>query len=524
LDETFNPYDLKQAVHKDTRRWLYKKTLTSTTTSITLAEAPMDPYPYPDWNDYCTFAERVLVNDVLQVPQRADGSAYDYTLTVSSTTGKGTITFRTSKTAGTRVKILYSTLPTWTEETSLLLASESWNDTVQPGEIVTPFSGVSGSASLPMNPLGVDHTLAFDIGSIAVGLEVDENFTNTDDEIDIDLWNEEFKVIYDPNTTPDYVSYATTDDLIIEEEYANVNYTMWVGAPTAYGFWLTMENNYEATYVDNINVEFELLFDTWYNTTTDELNVTLTVTANIAYNEHQEGTYEWMVVGKDAATIDSAGAAYITQAFDSKKQIHVQMTGLDIRDELYGVNAPYVMAGASTGTRTDYYYDYDTDMRSALRDDWCTTVPIASSNMLFTGGPRANLGTEYFNEFAMALFTGNEYVVTDVGQMDKILAVSCWDKDIYGSGYAVISVYKDLNGTIGFSIWGMDGQDTYYATKWFWDTGIYYLQQENDGVTDIILKIKYTPKPQHPSFSIVERLGTISHKPQHDCPVEEIPV
>jgi hypothetical protein len=314
--------------------------------------------------------------------------------------------------------------------------------------------------------------------------------------------------------------------LIIEEEYSNVNYTMWTGAPTTYGFWLTMENNFEATYVDNIDVEFELLFDTWYNTTTDELNVTLTVTANIAYNEHQEGQYEWMVVGKDAATIDSAGAAYMTQAFDSKKQIHVRMTGLDIRDQLYGVNAPYVMAGASTGERNDYYYDYAAvDLRSALGDDWCTSNPIASSNMLFTGGPRANLGTEYFNEFAMAMFAGSEWVVSNIGQADKIFAISCWDKHSYGSGHAVISVYKDINGTIGFTIWGMDGQDTYFATKWFWDSGIYYLQQENDGVTDIILKITYPPyDPIHPTFSIVERLGTISHKPQHDCPVEEIPV
>jgi hypothetical protein len=287
-----------------------------------------------------------------------------------------------------------------------------------------------------------------------------------------------------------------------------------------------MQNLNEATYVDNINVEFELLFSGFYNQTTDEFNVTATLVADITNLEHQEGQYEWMVVGKDAATIDSAGAAYITQAFDSKKQIHVRMTGLDIRDELYGVNAPYVMAGASTGTRTDYYYDYAAvDLRSALRDDWCNSNPVASSNMLFTGGPRANLGTEYFNEFTMAMYAANEWIVTDIGHKDKIYAISCWDRHSYGSGYAAISVYKDLNGTIGFLIWGMDGQDTYFATKWFWDTGIYYLQQENCGVTDIILKITYPAyDPIHPSFSIVERLGTISHKPQHDCPVEEIPV
>ena len=97
----------------------------------------------------------------------------------------------------------------------------------------------------------------------------------------------------------------------------------------------------------------------------------------------------------------------------------------------------------------------------------------------------------------------------------------------------MISVYKDLNGTIGFLIWGYDGQDTYYAAKWFWDipggltapdgtivySGIEYLQHENRGVTDIVLKITYpTANPTHPTFSIVERLGTISEKAPHEDP------
>jgi hypothetical protein len=331
--------------------------------------------------------------------------------------------------------------------------------------------------------------------------------------------------MYDPNTDPDDdmdASMLVSDT--INETGTNFNVTMDASSFS----WFEIDADYENTVVDDII--FDLVIDVtvirWSNQTHAWTNVTVSPDVDYYYAAHQEGQYEWMVVGKDAATIDSAGAAYITQAFDSKKQIHVRMTGLDIRDALYGVNAPYVMAGASTGERNDYYYDYAAvDLRSALGDDWCTSNPIASSNMLFTGGPRANLGTEYFNEFAMAMFAGSEWVVSNIGQADKILAISCWDRHSYGSGHAVISVYKDINGTIGFTIWGMDGQDTYFATKWFWDSGIYYLQQENDGVTDIILKITYPPyDPIHPTFSIVERLGTISHKPQHDCPVEEIPV
>ena len=91
-----------------------------------------------------------------------------------------------------------------------------------------------------------------------------------------------------------------------------------------------------------------------------------------------------------------------------------------------------------------------------------------------------------------------------------------------------------MNGTIGFLTWGYNGKGTYYATKWFWDilggltapdgttvySGIEYLQHENRGVTDIVLKITYpTLDPTHPSVSMVERLGTISEKDQHDCQV-----
>ena len=191
---------------------------------------------------------------------------------------------------------------------------------------------------------------------------------------------------------------------------------------------------------------------------------------------------------------------------------------------------PWTVSSASranTGTKTNYR---DALGRPRLRDDWCTTYPVSSSNMLFSGGPEANLGAEYFNEFSNAFWARTEYVVNDTGQANKIFALSCWNRTSYGSGYAVISVYKDLNGTIGFLIWGTTGQDTYYATKWFWSipsgltapddtivySGIEYLQHENRGVTDIILNIDYSTHP--PTVSIEERLGTISEKTPHEDP------
>ncbi len=235
--------------------------------------------------------------------------------------------------------------------------------------------------------------------------------------------------------------------------------------------------------------------------------------------ENEKGRYEWLVVGRDASTIDSLGAAYVSEAFDSIKDIDVLTMGMDVNETRWGPLAPFVMGGATSGTRADYR---DSLGRPHLRDDWCTNIAVASSDMIFVGGPIAQLGTEYFNEFTDAFFASSAYVINDTGQSNKILALSCWAKNAAGSGYATIGIYKDLNGTIGLVIWGFDGQDTYYASKWFWDgmgetPGIVQLQSMNQGVTSIVLEITYpTSDPTHPTVDIVERLGTISEKDQHD--------
>ncbi|MCJ7424433.1 hypothetical protein MUP01_09235 [Candidatus Bathyarchaeota archaeon] len=248
--------------------------------------------------------------------------------------------------------------------------------------------------------------------------------------------------------------------------------------------------------------------------------------------ENEKGRYEWIVVGKPAATVDSLATAYVTQAFDSIKAIHVSRAGMDYRDTTWGPNIPFVISGPGTGTRGAYVDSLD---RPHLRDDWCTTWPVASSNMIFMAGPRANLGTEYLNEFTNAFYPRSEYVVNNTGHANTIMGLTCWNKYNYTSGYGVISVYKDLNGTIGLSFWGLEAQDFYYACQWFWNypagitcpdgavvySGIEYLQHENHGVTDIILHIDYED-PTHPTVStndfihLGERLGTISEKGQHD--------
>jgi len=235
-----------------------------------------------------------------------------------------------------------------------------------------------------------------------------------------------------------------------------------------------------------------------------------------------EPAYEWVVVGRESRAVDSAGAAMVTEAFKDIG-INVVLAGLDMQDMVFGSSVPWVMAKFGAGTsRSDYYY-LDGTMRAALRDDHCGEVPISSSNIISVGGPFANLATEYFAEFTPALGWG-QFPVWSLklagSRVDTLMAISCWSKNEYKDtatvGYAVISAYKDINGTVGLLIYGWTGQDTYWASTWLWMGGIEELQSLNPCVTSIILKIDYSKCI--PSVSIVELLGTISEKEPHTDP------
>jgi len=115
LNETFNPMDLLKAVNKSTMRWVQKETGDGTTTTYYLEYTHMFPgstlgpnvryndlvYNTP-WDGYCSFAERVLVDGVLQV------RGVDYSLE-NDTNGYAYIEFVTPPPAGSTVKILFST-------------------------------------------------------------------------------------------------------------------------------------------------------------------------------------------------------------------------------------------------------------------------------------------------------------------------------------------------------------------------------------------------------------------------------
>ncbi|MCW3987630.1 MAG: hypothetical protein NWE87_04885, partial [Candidatus Bathyarchaeota archaeon] len=107
-----------------------------------------------------------------------------------------------------------------------------------------------------------------------------------------------------------------------------------------------------------------------------------------------------------------------------------------------------------------------------------------------------------------------------------ITGVTCWNRGWDGTwntyestedtGYAVISTYKDINGTVLLNVWGHWGRDTYYAAEWLHGNverdippGIVQLQSAPECLTAIIIEIDYED-PEHPEYSIVECLGTIT--------------
>jgi len=225
------------------------------------------------------------------------------------------------------------------------------------------------------------------------------------------------------------------------------------------------------------------------------------------------GRWEWGTVGKTAASVDSIGIAMVTAAFKNKL-IEFGIGGLDIQDAANGPRVPWLIQSGP-----------DSLGRYHLYNDWCysrtgkgltTSWPITSSNIITVGGKYVNKLATYSNDWIQAIVTAT----------DKIYSVTCWDRDEYTGGavgdrygYAVISTYKDKNGTAVLLIYGWTGQDTYYACNWF-DVNKYWLQHLNPHVTDLVLKIEYKDSAGAvrcvPVVTIVEKLGTISEKPQHD--------
>jgi hypothetical protein len=523
VDEVFNPWDLEQAVHKDTMRHVWIDDVSA----ITYVTLPEDPFLWSDWDAYCMFSERVLLDGELLVPLRSGRSNWDYQVTYDSM-GYPTIWFRYVTTG--HLKVLYST---YTEYTNMGSVDFSWTDyNVTMQEMIGGWTVNEVYTESNTDPLGATHTLDVEelilTVDLAEGVELMDNMTWTFMGT-MDVYEEDFKVFKEG----DYTLSAYWWDQSGPHGGRVFNHNETQGDMSFYFgnfwmFWMISPPEGLDLHVDWLHLDVDYTVTVEYSTLTGNFTVTTAFEVNghggnnlphtagnwgdALYVEHIPGRYEWVVVGRDSAAVDSAGSALVAAAFKNK-QVEIGLAGTDMMYPELANQIPWVMSKIGDGDAvTDYHYDHaGGDHRTALKDDWCTTWPIASSNMIGVGGPLANVLAWYGNDFTNAFYGLDAF--TDWTWENKVAALSCWNKNSYMSseatGYAVVSTYKDINGTVLFLVWGNWGRDTYYTTKWFHEEGIFQLQDAPSGLTDIILKIGYTD-PEHPTFTIVECLSTIS--------------
>jgi len=484
-NETFNPWDLNQAVHKDGSR--YVRFVTSGTT-IDLEPNPLQV----DWDEYCSGAERLVLYN-------ADGTGtlwkrgVNYNLTPEGVTLLSTIP------SGKKLKILWSALGMYPT------VQDNAND-------ATVFGVPDGDFGEYIFNDYAEAPIEFYITTPAVNPNMDAVLKLLD--YDVDRFSERDAVYLNGSLlgilsgaaeVENMVEYYVPNDILEAAENYLVQIFVDIDAdvalpetitPDTPATWPALDEGADyATEVDWAALEFLR-------------------------------RYEWVTVGRDAMTVDSAGAALVAEAFDSFKQIHIGIGGADMAAADAELCMPSVMYKFGAGTAKDDYKDYI--LRAALVDDWCTYWPVASSNMIGIGGPIANLFAYYANDFTDAFYGLTEFSGT--AYSGKIAAITCWDRNwegltgynVYSSdedvGYAVITTYKDINGTVMFNVWGDWGRDTYYASLWLHgddarglSPALIELQQAPAGVTSLILEIDYDD-PKHPTYSVPEVLGTISER------------
>jgi len=561
IDEVFNPWDLYSALYKDTRRWVQFHNVTTaekaaadagTNLNITLSYRPVRYAS--NWESYCNFSERVLWGGALKYPARSvyysgsSLSSYEpYELYVNAT-GHGNVTILASQVpaAGTVIKILYSTNCTISYTHTdianyfggdLSLGNASRTDILRETIYkLVPYTSINSTAwtdplsvvqniTILYDEFGFNITGSPSAGTILTGLD-DINIT-----VDIKLPQEGgYVTVY--NST--YFAHELGPRFNVTY-YGNMSVKYAVDPPS-----------YEYVHINGsilVRANHTLLYNGGYNVTA---NYTI---AGASLTKSLMGRYEWVVVGNHSRAIDSIGAAMVSEAF-KEKQVIADNGGLDMKD-MWGTNIPYLLSNLGNATwragGPAWTNIYDSLGRLAYADDWCTRYPVSSSDIITVAGPSANLFSEYFNEFSQAI---QIYGITSGNLIDVIFGPTCWNTTALSSylgqyyysdgqfytgntttGIGVITTYKDINGTVGFMIYGWSGDDTYYTCKWFQEYGAYYLQTENRGVTTLVVRLNYhnssartsNPRPPYydydahnPYVEIIERLGTISEKTLHD--------
>lgn len=333
-----------------------------------------------------------------------------------------------------------------------------------------------------------------------------------------------------------------------------IDYTLYTNATVAYNL---IDGDYWPYYLDDDAGEGFM----WINFTTapglyDEIKILFSTGWDASCGIY-DGSWEWGIAGRDSATIDSVGLGMATE-WAMGTSAPVKNTGFDMQDT-GAPSAPYTLAQDPDGTRSWLlhsragYRDNETTLnqgRLALKDDWCmhfdedgnwiNGVPVATSNIIAVGGPSANAISEYYNDFTSAFATLGQWT-PDPNNAGKIMPLTCWSlnrvdtnsyKIFHGYtpeynatgeqdiGYGVIATAKDLNGTVGLTVWGYTGQDTYFTSWALLHSDVLALAFSlmPAGVTSLILRFNYALHPTDYCFvTIIEALGTISEYDAQSC-------
>lgn len=468
LDEVFNPWDLQDAVEKKTERQVYKEELAGDTNTIQLPHSTTTHHKlytasatWPVWDEYCSFAERVLVKEPTWtefklVPRSGcendDPNDAPFTYTLYD---DGRIVFSETLPAGTLVKVLYST--------------------VRDVEKVDEFTFVE-------DPVGED-----DLGYTYKHYF---HYPNVKDVKFLMGRSDSGWVKLDRSTYWDI-------EWIDFGPYKSIPVLVWTGdgAPDySYDKFKVVYDCELGRYEWNVVGRFSGAVDS----------------AGAAMVT--EAFEEW----KNIQVVDSAMDMQETRWASQPVPFVLANMGGD-RDPEWWTEVAERNSYYDNPTTNRLYLKDDWCCKvpplTTCSSKTPGVLPISSANLISVASPWANALTEYFNDFTDALlivshFWGKSDLYTYYGY-------GCWDSrkwldpdNAYWSDYAVVATYKDLNGTIGFIVQGGDGKDTYYAC-WALRHGlIEYLNFIQPGVTALILKIDYTTHPPH--ISVVESLGTIT--------------
>lgn len=526
LDEVFNPWDLQKAVHKPTKTWVEWKQATPSTT-YTTNHRPFAEWSDNEWDQYNddmgnkVFSERVWDLTTGELLNRWEGD-YDVYRDVN---GYG---YFYNLPANHKLKIMYHTMPRISEEW-FVTSTNSLNETDWNWSCNTTTFDPSDPTWNWEDNLGAYHSGSLMTPAFEVHLE--ENTTDWSDTwTDSWTWEEDNFKVYREETMESSHDFSEPYNITLmdgESEVAHIwNFQLgeiMKSVTASMDLDVTWPIDGETLHVKNLDHTVTVTIEADYNHTEDRLVLDVTYNVDVTYNEMLGGRWEHTVVGKDAASVDSIGAALVTAAFKNK-QVEIGISGIDMMDPELANSAPWVMRKFGDGDMlTDYHMDHaGGDHRAAVKDDWCHTWQISGANLIAVGGPGANVLAYYGNDFAEAIY-GHPLATSNVDMFDpqdspwmgRIAASTGWNKNTYSSfdnetfGYAVISTYHDINGTTLLSIWGHFGRDTYYASRFFHEELIYEFQDFDECITSVILEIDYTD-PDHPTFDIVEVLGPIS--------------